>query len=99
MALHLRDAVEERTVDGPRIVAAGYPLSQTFGHGDLYFLPVELVDPRTSPLMLPFQSLLCDGEDEFRKGARYVLRTGADFVKIFVTGGVASQRDCSAARR
>ncbi len=91
VALHLRDAVEERTVDGPRIVAAGYPLSQTFGHGDLHFLPVELVDPRTSPLMLPFQSLLCDGED--RKGARYVLRTGADFVKIFVTGGVASQRD------
>ncbi len=93
VALHLRDAVKEGTVKGPRIVASGYPLSQTFGHGDLHFLPVELVDPRTSPLKFPFQSLLCDGEDEFRKGARYALREGADFVKIFVTGGVASQKD------
>ena len=93
VALHLRDAINEGTVEGPRIVAAGYPLSQTFGHGDLHFLPTDLVDPRTSPLNFPFQSLLCDGEDEFRKGARYALREGADFIKIFVTGGVASQKD------
>ncbi len=93
VALHLRDAINEGTVEGPRILAAGYPLSQTFGHGDLHFLPPEMVDPRTSPLRFPFQSLLCDGEDEFREGARYVLREGADFIKIFVTGGVASQKD------
>ncbi len=93
VALHLRDAINEGIVEGPRIVAAGYPLSQTFGHGDLHFLPADLVDPRTSPLSFPFQSLLCDGEDEFRKGARYALREGADFIKIFVTGGVASQKD------
>ncbi len=59
----------------------------------MHFMPTELVDPRTSPLKFPFQCLLCDGEDEFRKGARYALREGADFIKIFVTGGVASQRD------
>jgi len=74
-------------------VASGYPLSQTFGHGDIHFLPPELADARTSKIKVPFQSLLCDGEDEFRKGARYVLREGVDFIKIFVTGGVASQKD------
>ncbi|WP_202320263.1 metal-dependent hydrolase family protein [Archaeoglobus neptunius] len=93
VALHLRDAVEEGVVRGPRILASGYPLSQTFGHGDIHFLPPEMADPRTSPVKIPFQSLLCDGEDEFRKGARYALREGADFLKIFVTGGVASQKD------
>jgi imidazolonepropionase-like amidohydrolase len=93
IALHLREAVKEGTIKAPRILAAGYPISQTFGHGDLHFLPLQLVDPRESPLKFPFQSLLCDGEDECRKAARYVLREGADFIKIFVTGGVASQRD------
>ncbi len=93
VALHLRDAIREGTVRGPRIVAAGYPISQTFGHGDFHFLHPKLVDARESLLTFPFQSLLCDGEDECRKAARYALREGADFIKIFVTGGVASQRD------
>ncbi len=93
VALHLREAVNEGVVRGPRIVAAGYPLSQTFGHGDFHFLHPKLVDARESLLNFPFQSLLCDGEDECRKAARHALREGADFIKIFVTGGVASQRD------
>ncbi|MBO8182073.1 MAG: amidohydrolase family protein [Archaeoglobus sp.] len=93
VALHLREAVNEGTVRGPRIIAAGYPISQTFGHGDFHFLHPKLVDARESLLNFPFQSLLCDGEDECRKAARHALREGADFIKIFVTGGVASQRD------
>ncbi len=93
IGLHLRDAVAEGTIRGPRIVAAGYPLSQTFGHGDVHFLPVEYVDARTTRIFQPFLSLICDGADECRKAARYALREGADFIKIFTTGGVASQRD------
>jgi imidazolonepropionase-like amidohydrolase len=93
IGLHLRDAVAEGTIRGPRIVAAGYPVSQTFGHGDVHFLPIEYVDARTSKLFQPFMPLICDGADECRKAARYALREGADFIKIFATGGVASQRD------
>ena len=93
VSLHLRDAVREGSVRGPRIVASGYPVSQTFGHGDIHFLPADLVDPRTSKLQSPFMSLLCDGVSECRKAARYALRFGADFIKIFTTGGIASQRD------
>lgn len=93
ISLHLREAEREGTIRAPRIVAAGYTVSQTFGHGDIHFLPVEYVDARTTRLLTPFQTLLCDGADECRKAARYALRAGADFIKIFTTGGVASQLD------
>jgi imidazolonepropionase-like amidohydrolase len=36
---------------------------------------------------------ICDGVDECIKSTRNVLRTGSDFIKIFSTGGVLSQRD------
>ena len=93
ISLHLKQAVEEGTVIGPRIIASGYPLSQTFGHGDIHFFHPKLVDARETPFKIPFSTLLCDGADECRKAARYALREGADFIKIFATGGVFSQRD------
>ncbi len=93
ISLYLKQAVEEGTIVGPRIVASGYPISQTFGHGDIHFFPPKLVDARETPFKTPFRTLLCDGADECRKAARYALREGADFIKIFTTGGVMSQRD------
>jgi imidazolonepropionase-like amidohydrolase len=93
IALQLKQAQAEGTIMAPRIIAAGYPVSQTFGHGDVHFLPPEYVDPRTSRLTMPLSSLLCDGPSECRKAARYALRAGADFIKVFTTGGVVSQRD------
>uniref|UniRef100_A0A7J3XYK0 Amidohydrolase family protein n=1 Tax=Thermogladius calderae TaxID=1200300 RepID=A0A7J3XYK0_9CREN len=93
IALGLKQAVEEGTVNGPRIVAAGAPLSQTFGHGDVHYLPIDLVDARSPHRLRQFASLICDGVDECRKAARHALRMGSDFIKIFTTGGVMSQRD------
>ncbi len=93
VALHLKYAVREGTVNGPRIAAAGPALSQTFGHGDEHYFPVEWVDYRTTRKFTPFVSLICDGEDECRKAARYALREGADFIKIMSTGGVLSEKD------
>ena len=93
VALHLRDAVAEGTVRGPRVVAAGPVLSQTFGHADVHYLPAEWVDYRTTRKLTPFASLLCDGEAECRKAARYAMREGADFIKVMASGGVLSQRD------
>ncbi len=93
IALDLREAVKEGTIKGPGIVAAGPPLTQTFGHADTHYLPVNLVDIRSSPLREPFGSLICDGEAECRKAARYAFRCGADYLKIMATGGVLSQRD------
>lgn len=48
IAINLKKAIQEGTIAGPRIVAAGHSLSQTFGHGDEHFLPIDYVDPRTS---------------------------------------------------
>lgn len=93
IAVNLKKAVQEKTIVGPRIVAAGHSLSQTFGHGDAHYLPIEYVDPRSSRFKTPFGSLVCDGVDECRKAARYALRCGADFIKIMSTGGVLSERD------
>ncbi len=93
VALHLRDAINENTIIGPRIVASGLPLSMTFGHADTHYMPIEYVDYRTSKKLTPFMSLICDGEDECRKATRYAMREGADFIKVMATGGVLSQRD------
>lgn len=93
VGLHLRDAVAEGTVRGPRVVAAGPVLSQTFGHADTHYLPVEWVDYRTTRKLTPFAALICDGEAECRKAARYAMREGADFIKVMASGGVLSQRD------
>lgn len=93
VGLHLRDAVAEGTITGPRVVAAGPVLTQTFGHADVHYLPAEWVDYRTTKKVTPFASLICDGADECRKAARYAMREGADFIKVMASGGVLSQRD------
>ena len=89
-AVHLRRAISEGSIDGPEIIPAGYPLSQTFGHGDSHFQPIEFVDARTSRVG---ESLLCDGREECIKAARYAFREGAMFIKVMASGGVLSERD------
>ncbi len=90
-ALSIKKAIAEGTLSGPRIVAAGYFITQTFGHGELlHTVPVEMNDARTHGRGW---TLLCDGVDECIKAARYALRDGADFIKIGTSGGVLSQHD------
>ncbi len=93
IAVKIKPAVNEGTIIGPRIIGAGIPLSPTFGHGDVHYLPIEYVDFRTTKKLTPLVSLICDGVDECRKAARYALREDADFIKIMATGGVLSQKD------
>lgn len=89
-ALFLKKAIEEGTIRGPHILAAGYVLSQTFGHGDVQYYPIEWVDARDTKRGY---TLICDGVSECIKAARYAFRQGADFIKICTTGGVMSMRD------
>jgi imidazolonepropionase-like amidohydrolase len=93
--IYLKKAIAEGTIRGPRILSAGFTLSQTAGHGDTHFIPVEWVDPRVSKrgMSLVSMSLLCDGIPECIKAARYALREGADFLKIMASGGVMSMVD------
>lgn len=86
----LREAMKEGTLRGPRIVAAGPILSQTFGHGDMHMLPVEWVKSRKG---IGIDTIICDGVDECRRAARQAFREGADFVKVCTSGGVLSMKD------
>jgi len=92
--IYLKRAIAEGTTRGPRILSAGYTLSQTGGHGDVHFIPVEWVDARVSKRKsFLVMSLLCDGVPECIKAARYALREGADFIKVMASGGVMSMID------
>lgn len=83
----LRDAVNAGELDGPRIVSAYLGISRTGGHGDAHSLPLDWVRDR------PFMALIADGDDECRRAVRTIARAGADWVKIWATGGVLSERD------
>lgn len=86
LAIFLKRAIEEGSIVGPRIMAAGLAISQTAGHADWHFVPQEW----GKRLML---GRVADGVAEVRKAAREQLREGADFLKIMTTGGVMSEKD------
>ena len=89
---YLRMAVEAGITRGPRIVAAGRVLTQTFGHGDEHFFPLEIAKQR-SEYKLGIGNIICDGVPECMRATRLALREGANFIKICSTGGVMSERD------
>ena len=80
----IRDAINQGYTWGPRVFAAGTFITQTGGHlatnypqdrfGQQTFKPVNTAD---SP-------------DEVRTACRYMLKMGADQLKLMVTGGVLS---------
>lgn len=84
----LRDAIGEGEILGPRLQVAGLPVSQTGGHGDMHFLPIEWVDhPRIR------SGVIADGPDACRRAVRLNLREGADLIKVMASGGVVTRRD------
>ncbi len=86
--LGLRKAVNEGSVDGPRVYTSHRAIYQTGGHGDVHYLPYEWVKEWN-----PYDPALCDGADECRKEARKRIRDGVDLIKIGTTGGVLSEKD------
>lgn len=85
IALSLKRAINEGTISGPRIFAAGRPISQTGGHSDIHYLPREEVIKKGA--------LIADGPDDCHRAAREVLRDGADLIKIMTSGGIGSEKD------
>jgi imidazolonepropionase-like amidohydrolase len=86
----LAAAVEEGLLTGPRLVFGGKALSQTGGHGDPRPAGRQVLDDHPCAATL---SLVVDGVEEVRRGARAQLRTGAHHLKIMLSGGVASLTD------
>jgi imidazolonepropionase-like amidohydrolase len=87
-------AVDRGLVPGPRVIPAGPILCQTGGHGHL--LPPFAGPARAAEAAIPGladMSIVCDGPDAVRRGARLAFQRGAKFLKMCVTGGVISHSD------
>ncbi|KAI0121398.1 amidohydrolase [Xylariales sp. AK1849] len=89
-SLALKEAIADGVFPGPRLFIANQALSQTGGHGDRRGVHdhSQLCCGGSSGL-----SAVCDGVPDCIRAAREQLRTGADFIKIMVGGGVASPAD------
>ena len=85
-------AISTGATAGPRIVRAGLMLTQTGGHGDADSSHRAVPDCACQMRHTSF-GLVADGVDAVRKGARHLLRDGSDFLKVHVSGGVASPSD------
>jgi imidazolonepropionase-like amidohydrolase len=90
LGIYLAKAVDEGTVVGPSIYAAGAVLSTTGGHGDLHSLPL--------PWVVDFghaggELRLADGPAECAKAVREQLRRDAKVIKVCASGGVLSEVD------
>ncbi|MBT6445226.1 MAG: amidohydrolase family protein, partial [Acidimicrobiaceae bacterium] len=88
----LIQAIQCGVADGPRIIRAGRMLTQTGGHGDVEGGPREAPSCACSMRSTTF-GIVADGPEAVRKAARHNLREGSDFLKVHVSGGVATPSD------
>ncbi|KAK6217252.1 amidohydrolase [Colletotrichum tabaci] len=89
----LVEAVEDGVFPGPRLFIANKALSQTGGHGDRRGVHDHSGLCCGGGSGAAGLSVVVDGVPECIRAAREQLRTGADFIKIMVGGGVASPTD------
>ncbi|PYH41108.1 amidohydrolase family protein [Aspergillus saccharolyticus JOP 1030-1] len=92
-------AIEDDSIVGPHVYAAGAAISQTAGHGDIFALPAGEVlgsfgvqNPRpgywgAGPVCI------VDGVEEARRAVRLQIRRGAKVIKVMASGGVMSRDD------
>ncbi|MFO1191752.1 MAG: amidohydrolase family protein [Rhodoferax sp.] len=91
----LKQAIETRLAQGPRLFVAGRALSQTGGHGDMRpqadFLAGDA--PCACCVRAGAIARVVDGVDALRRAVREEFQMGADQIKIMASGGVASPTD------
>jgi len=92
VGFHVRNAIQEGVIPGPRIMAAGRYIGVTGGHGDTHYLPLEWVK-EGRPFGWGMDGRIADGPDECLRAVREQLREGVDFIKILTSGGGGSLRD------
>ncbi|OLD96987.1 MAG: Xaa-Pro dipeptidase [Gemmatimonadetes bacterium] len=87
----LRNAINAGWVAGPRIVGAGISFGIRGGHCDATDgLRPGLLGPEAG---IGIEEGVANGVDEVRNAVRYVVKYGADVIKICATGGVLSLTD------
>jgi imidazolonepropionase-like amidohydrolase len=88
VAPHLRDAINQGLVKGPRIFAAGKSIATTGGHAD----PTNGYNSELSHLIGPPGPTegVVNSIDDARQAVRQRYKEGSDVIKITATGGVLS---------
>jgi len=82
-------AVDKGLIIGPRLQISIAPLTITGGHFDFWLTSGFDIKPRYPGL----PDGIVDGSENVRQKVREVMRAGADFIKVMVTGGVISAND------
>ena len=85
--IDIRHAIDDGSLPGPNVYAAGSVLSTTGGHGDVHAYPLDFVHDVWT------LGVLCDGVPDCLKAVRKQLRRGAAVIKICASGGVMSEID------
>ncbi len=81
----LRNFLAAGKAAGPRMLVAPHYLSITGGHGDANDFACDLC--------MRGMGKIVDGVDEMRKAVREEVKLGADWIKLFASGGVLSMGD------
>jgi len=82
----LRKAINEGWIPGPRMQAAGHAIGITGGHCDENAYKPGLFDNSV-------KDGIANGPEEGRSAVRYMVKYGADVIKVCETGGVLSEGD------
>jgi len=85
----LRNAIADGSIPGPRMLVAVRGIGATGGHADDFSGYKYNLFGREPGI----QDGVADGPVEIRKAVRWVIKNGADVVKVHVTGGVLSLTD------
>lgn len=91
IGLSLKVVIDEGTIRGPNIYAAGAILSTTGGHADVHALPLDFVESLEQRGFVFGE--LCDGVPASLRAVRKQLRRGAKVIKVCASGGVLSEID------
>ena len=88
ISLHLRDAINQGNIQGPRIYAAGKSIATTGGHAD----PTNGLNSELSHLIGPPGPTegVINSIDDARQAVRQRYKDGSDVIKITATAGVLS---------
>ncbi len=90
-SLGISKAVAQGRFTGPRIYSSGPAISQTGGHGD--WGPWNDMPGEKDYQEMVRNTVVVDGVAEISKAVRGNFRNGANFIKVFAGGGVASAYD------
>jgi imidazolonepropionase-like amidohydrolase len=83
--IDLRNTIREGLVPGPRLLVAPHFLSITGGHGDANEFACDLC--------IRGLGRIVDGVEAMRQAVREEVKQGADWIKVFASGGVLSMGD------